>query len=446
MIAAGSVQSLADLANPPLDVKTIVLFCSDSNALLLFRTEFIRKLVGRGMRVIALAPGFDPPGRERIRALGAEPFDLTLDRTGLSPLHDLRDVLQLTRLLRRLAPDAIIGYFIKPVIYGSLAAKLAGVPRRFALIAGLGYVFTRDGLRDGWRRKALRFAVSNLYRLALSLCDRVFFLNTDDRSHFVDAGLVGSKKAVLLPSEGIDLDRFSPAPPVTSPIRFLVIARLLREKGLVEFAEAARIVRERHPHVEFLLVGGADPKPSSLSPALVESWVAEGVLDWKGYLEDVRPAIAMSSVYFLPSYREGKPVTTQEAMAMARPIITTDVPGCRDTVEDGVNGFLVPVRDSQALARAMIRFVDAPSLIAPMGAQSRRLAEQKFDVATVNGMIAAAMDLDRWAPPLQVALGGCSPFHRRTALDKGARHQQGEDGYGGGRRDREGSGGPQEGL
>lgn len=400
MIAAGQTQSSVDAAAPSVAGKTIVLFSSNSSSLLLFRGEFMRKLVGRGMRVIALAPDFDPLGREGIRALGAEPFDVTLDRTGLSPLHDLRDLVRLTRLLRRLAPDAVIGYFIKPVIYGSLAAKLAGVPRRFALIAGLGYVFTPTGQRDSWTRKALRFGVSNLYRLALSLCDRVFFLNPDDRDHFLDAGLVGSDKVVLLPSEGIDLERFSPVPPIISPIRFLVIARLLREKGLVEFAEAARIVRERHPNVEFHLVGGLDPKPGSLSQELVESWVREGVLDWKGELADVRPAIAMSSVYVLPSYREGKPISTQEAMAMARPIITTDVPGCRDTVEDGVNGFLVPVRDSRALAEAMIRFIDEPNLIPAMGAESRGLAERKFDVATVNRTIADAMDLDRWAPSL----------------------------------------------
>jgi len=389
---------LINAAVAPVAGKTIVLFSANAISLLLFRGELMRKLTGRGMRVIALAPDFDPPGRERIRALGAEPLDITLERTGLSPLQDLRDLVRLVRLLRSLAPDAVIGYFIKPVIYGSLAAKIAGVPRRFGLIAGLGYVFTATGKRDAWSRKALRFGVSNLYRLALSLCDRVFFLNQDDRDLFLSAGLVGSDKAVLLASEGVDLDRFSPAPPVTAPIRFLVIARLLREKGLVEFAEAARIVRERYPEVEFQLVGGADPKPGSLSPELVESWVREGVLEWRGEVADVRAAIATCSVYVLPSYREGKPMSTQEAMAMARPIITTDVPGCRDTVEEGVNGFLVPVRDSSALAQAMIRFIEEPALIPAMGAQSRRIAERKFDVAAINRTIAAAMDLDRWAP------------------------------------------------
>jgi glycosyltransferase involved in cell wall biosynthesis len=399
MSAVGQVQSSVDDGAADAAVKTIVLLSSSATSLVLFRGEFMRKLAGRGLRVIALAPDFTESERGRIRGFGAEPIDITLERTGLSPLRDLRDLLRLARLYRRLAPDAVIGYFIKPVIYGSIAARLASVPRRFALIAGLGYVFTDSGQPDSWRRKALRLAVSSLYKLALSLCDRVFFLNRDDRDAFVGAGRVDSAKVVLLPSEGIDLDRFSPAPPVSAPMRFLLIARLLREKGLVEFAEAARIVRARHPEAQFRLVGGADPNPGALSPDLVEGWVGDGLLEWTGEIADVRPEIAASSVYVLPSYREGKPVSTQEAMAMARPIVTTDVPGCRDTVEEGVNGFLVPVRDGRALAEAMIRFVDDPALIPRMGAASRRIAERDFDVARINETIAAAMDLDRWATP-----------------------------------------------
>lgn len=397
MNAADEGRSLADPGRPAAGT-TIVLVSSAAMSLWLFRAQFIRKLAGRGIRVIALAPDYDPAGRERVRGFGAEPVDYSLERAGLSPWRDLRDFVRLARLMRRLSPDAVIAYFIKPVIYGSLAARLARVPRRFGMVAGLGYVYTESGQRESWKRKALRLLASSLYRLALSLCDRVFFLNRDDREAFLGAGLVGEDKVVLLPSEGIDLDRFSPAPPVTSPIRFLLVARLLREKGLAEYAEAARIVRARYPEVEFHLVGGPDPNPGAVDLQLVESWVREGVIEWKGEMADVRPAIATSSVYVLPSYREGKPISTQEAMAMARPVITTDVPGCRDTVEDGVNGFLVPVRDSRALAEAMIRFVEEPGLISVMGLESRRIAERDFDVTTINETIVAALDLDRWAP------------------------------------------------
>lgn len=378
---------------------TIALISSTAPSLILFRGDFIRSLAARGFRVFALAPDFDPATRRKIEKLGAEAVDISLDRTGVSPLRDFRDLGRLAKLLGRLSPDAVLGYFIKPVIYGSLAAWLAGVPRRYAMIAGLGYVFTPDGRREGLKRKALRLAASSLYRLSLGLCHRVFFLNPDDRSEFLTNRLVAERRTILLPGEGIDLNHFAPAPPVASPLRFLLIARLLREKGLIEFAEAARIVRARYPEAEFHLVGGGrDANPGALSPSEVEGWVREGWLSWDEAVEDVRPAIARSSVYVLPSYREGKPRSTQEAMAMARPIITTDVPGCRDTVRPGVNGFMVPVRDSVALAEAMIRFVEQPGLIPAMGAESRRMAECLFDVDKVNDMIVAAMEVPLWRP------------------------------------------------
>jgi glycosyltransferase involved in cell wall biosynthesis len=399
MIAAAKAEADSGASAARAAGPTIVLISSAALSLILFRSEFMRRMADRGFRVIALAPDFDPSSRGKIASFGAEAVDMSLDRTGQSPLRDIGDLVGLTRLLRRLSPDAVLGYFIKPVIYGSLAAWLAGVPHRYGMIAGLGYVFTPDGLRETWKRKAVRAAVKSLYRLSLSLCERAIFLNADDRRQFLSSRLVDESKTVLVPGEGVDLDHFTPAPPVTAPLRFLLIARLLREKGLVEFAEAARIVRARHPQAEFHLLGPPDPNPGGLSLTLVEAWVREGVLSWTPEAEDVRPAIAACSVYVLPSYREGKPRSTLEAMAMARPIITTDVPGCRDTVVDGENGFMVPVRDARALAEAMMRFVDEPELIPVMGAQSRRIAEREFGVRKVNDMIIDALDLDRWAPP-----------------------------------------------
>lgn len=396
MVAAAKAEVCGDAAVPPAAGPTIVLISGAALSLILFRSEFMRGLADRGFRVVALAPDFDPSSRERIRSFGAEPVDISLDRTGQSPLRDLRDLAGLVRLLRSLSPDAVFGYFIKPVLYGSLAAWLAGVPRRYGMV-GLGYVFTPDGLRESWKRKAVRAAVKRLYKFSLGLCERVFFLNADDRRRFLGHGLVEEERAVLVPGEGLDLDHFTPAPPVTSPLRFLLIARLLREKGIIEYVDAARIVRERRPEVEFHLLGGSDPNPGSLDLRLVEGWVREGVIAWTPELKDVRPAIAASSVFVLPSYREGKPRSTQEAMGMARPIVTTDVPGCRDTVVDGLNGFMVPVRDSRALAEAMLRFVEDPGLIPAMGAESRRIAERDFDVRNVNQMLFDAMEFDRWA-------------------------------------------------
>ncbi|MCS7241048.1 MAG: glycosyltransferase family 4 protein, partial [Candidatus Bipolaricaulota bacterium] len=170
-----------------------------------------------------------------------------------------------------------------------------------------------------------------------------------------------------------------PAPPHLSPPTFTLIARLLREKGVREFAEAARRVKEEYPQARFLLIGPLDTNPGAIREEEVRGWVKDGILEWVPWTEDVRPYLAQTSVYVLPSYREGVPRSTQEAMAMARPVITTDVPGCRETVVNGVNGFLVPPRNPQALIQAMKRFLQEPKLVVRMGLESRRLAEDRFD-------------------------------------------------------------------
>ncbi len=284
------------------------------------------------------------------------------------------------------------GYAIKPVIYGSLAARIAGVPRRFAMIEGLGYAFTPPDGREHLKRRALRGMVSILYATALRSPSRVFFLNGDDIDEFTRSHLVSPKKASLLGGIGVELEKWPPAPPVTRPVTFLLAARLLREKGIVEYATAARLVRSRHPEARFILLGGLDSNPGALSREEVESWSDD--VEWPGHVPDVRPWLARASVFVLPSYyREGVPRSTQEAMSMARPVITTDAPGCRETVVDGVNGFLVPPRDPQALAEAMERFILHPELIERMGQASRRLAEERFDVRRANLRIMEEMGL-----------------------------------------------------
>lgn len=359
-----------------------------------FRGPLIRSLVARGVRVLALAPDFDERTRERVRELGACPVDISMDRTGSRPLRDLLDTIGLAWRLRRLRIDALFSYFVKPVIFGSLAARAAGVPRRFAMVAGLGYVFTPGSAPLPLRRRMLRSLVTNLYRAGFAACDVIFFQNSDDATFFTQAGLTGSARVVQIEGTGVEVDRFGPYPPRQEPVTFLLMARLLREKGIREYAEAAKIVRKERPEARFVLLGGFDPNPGALGRPEVESWVNAGILQWQDHVEDVRPWLAQSSVFVLPSYREGKPRSTQEALAAGRAVITTDVPGCRDTVVDGVNGFLVPARDPDALARAMMRFIDDPSLIAGMGAASRRLAEEKFNVEKINSVILRELGLD----------------------------------------------------
>ncbi len=353
-------------------------------SLIHFRGSLIRAMVEKGHKVLALAPDYDEKTKERIKALGAVPIDYYLSRTGLNPFQDAYTFLQLFFLLRKLKPDVVLSYAVKPVIYGTLAAWLARVPRRFALIEGLGYSFTPTGKKENLKKKIIRQIVHILYRLSLPRATKVFFLNKDDLSEFTSLELVNSQKAYLLGPIGVDIRDFYFTPSVKNPVTFLLVARLLREKGIYEFMEAVKRIKSKYPNTRFLLVGGLDSNPGSIKREEVEGWVKEGVIEWPGHVEDVRPWISQASVFVLPSYREGVPRSTQEAMAMGRPVITTDAPGCRETVIDGINGFLVPVQDVEALAQAMERFIQKPELIEKMGKESRRIAEERFDVHKIN--------------------------------------------------------------
>lgn len=375
-------------------VRSVAIVTSIAFSMANFRGPLIRRMVDRGMTVYALAPDYDDETRAAVRALGADPVDISLERTGLRPARDMADMVRLAATLRRLRPDLVFGYFIKPVIYGTLAARLAGIRRRYALVAGLGYVFTPDGSRDTAKRRALRTVASALYRAAFRLCDRVFLQNGDDLEELCGRNLLPRDKAVLVSGSGVDLARFQPGPPVVAPVTFVLVARLLREKGIVEYVEAARRIRASGSDARFLLVGDVDSNPGGLKHEEVEQWVTQGVIEWPGQVPDVRPWLAQSSVFVLPSYREGKPRSTQEAMAMALPVVTSDAPGCRDTVEEGVTGFKVPIRDDRALEAAMRRFIDDPGLIARMGQAGRALAERVFDVHRINDVMLSAMGLD----------------------------------------------------
>lgn len=358
-------------------------------SLINFRGPLLAAMVEAGHEVHALSPPAEPALVKALADLGVRHHAVPLARTGLNPLRDLESLLALRALFRRLRPDRLLAYTIKPVIYGCLAARWAGVPHRYAMITGLGYAFAGRGARG----RLLGRVARSLYRLALTGAEGVFFQNRDNRQVFLEQGLLrGPEQGVLIDGSGVDLDRYAPAP-LPGELSFLMIARLLRDKGVVEYVEAARRVKVRHPQVRFRLAGWIDDNPAAISKADLEGWVAEGVVDYLGHLEDVRPAIAQCAVYVLPSYHEGMPRTVLEAMAMARPIITTDVPGCRETVNEGENGFLVPAGDAAALARAMGRFLETPGILPGQAAASRRMAEARFDVRRVNQVILRTMGL-----------------------------------------------------
>jgi glycosyltransferase involved in cell wall biosynthesis len=386
-LEAGTMDTIDEGACSPC--RRLALITNQAFTITNFRGPLVQEMARRGVRVYALAPDYDNASRAAVASLGAVPVDYTLSPNGFNPWHDLLDVLKLSTLLRRLRLDATLTCFIKPVIYGTLAARLAAVPRRFAMIEGAGYVFGQQAA-PSLRRRLLRGVVSLLYKGSLCFADSVFLLNRDDRALFVEGGMVAAHKAHLVDGIGLDLEHYQVAPPVVQPLCFIMAARLLKEKGVHDFIEAARRVKRMHPEVKFILLGSTSPNPDSVSEGEVRAWMAEGVIELPGHVPDVRAWIRKASVFVLPSYyREGLPRSTQEAMAMGRPVLTTDWVGCRETVVDGVNGFMVPVRDPEALAKAMLIFVQHPWLIAKMGAASRKLAEDRFDVHRTNQVILA---------------------------------------------------------
>lgn len=372
--------------------KRLALIGNQAFSLINFRGELIREMTRQGMVVYALAPDYDAVTRSNVAELGAIPLDYSMSRAGLNPFRDFIDVVKLTFLLRHLNVDASLGYCIKPVIYGTISAWLAGVRKRFAMIEGAGYVFIEDE-KPSFRRSVLKKLVKVLYRLSLNYAHCVFLLNKDDRDLFIDEGMVDVKKVSILDGIGLDIRHFDLSPPMSDPVTFILVARLLREKGIFEYIDAAREVKRRHPSAKFLLVGNVDVNPGSINASQVEQWVRDGIVEWPGQVGDIRPWLKRSSVFVLPSYREGMPRSTQEAMSMGRPVITTDVPGCRDTVENGRNGFIIPPRESTALAHAMITFIERPELIAKMGRRSREIAVQRFDVNMINAQIIEVLSI-----------------------------------------------------
>lgn len=374
-------------------MKKIAVISNHAFSLINFRGPLISRMVESGLHVFALAPDYSNEIMNNVRAIGAEPIQYTLSRTGMNPIKDLIDLFKLVILLHRIKPDITLAYFIKPIIYGSIAAWVAGISQRFSMIGGLGFIFIEDKDKKKIKHNLLIKVISCLYCLALSLNNRVIFLNRDDLDQLSRDGIVNANKAWLISGTGVDLKHFYFAQPLQQPITFLFIGRMLKEKGVFEFIEATRALKDRHPETRFIMLGGIDENPGSIQEHHLHSWVKEGLVEWPGQVNDVRPWIAQSSVFVLPSYREGKPRSTQEAMAMGRPVITTDAPGCRDTVHDQVNGFIIPVRDPIALARSMEHFIEHPDLIVTMGLESRRLAEAYYDVHKINNQIMTIMGI-----------------------------------------------------
>lgn len=356
----------------------IILFANTDWYLYNFRRSLALAVRAAGHDVLLISPPGEYGARFRDLGLRWEPLP-AMDRRSLNPLRELRALVELFALFRREQPELVHNFTIKCAVYGSIAAMLTGVPARINAVAGLGYVFASNERRA----RLLRPVVRALMRFALrGRRARLILQNHDDARMFLDHGLIEDARVRVIAGSGVDCNRFVPRTRTRNdPPRVLLAARLLWEKGVKEYVQASRTLRAQGRRIRFLLAGASDPgNPAAVPEAAVRSWVDEGIVEWIGHVDDMPALFASSDVFVLPSYyREGLPKSLIEAAACATPLITTDMPGCRDVVIDGVDGLIVPPRDADALGTAIARLLDAPELARKLGLAARAKTLAAFD-------------------------------------------------------------------
>jgi glycosyltransferase involved in cell wall biosynthesis len=365
----------------PVDRRRILFLSNDVAYLFKFRAPLMRTFLEKGYEVVAVAPPGDGHYERRLAELGAAYRPWRVRSKGRNALQELRALADLGRHVAAVRPGILFSYTIKPVIYGTLIGALFRVRRRVALVSGLGYAFIEGG---GLSRRLTRSLVKLGYRVALSFAHTTIFMNREDSELFRASGLLKRRAHVgLVNGSGVDMGEFAFAPMPEGPPVFLLVARLHQDKGVYEFIEAARIVKAHLPEARFVLVGAPDGYPTAVKQHELDQWVAEGVVEHRGFLRDPAPEYRACTIFVLPSYREGAPRTNFEAMATGRAVITTDVPGCRDTVEHGVTGLLVPARDAQALAATMLELGGDPARARQMGLAGHALCRERYEVGSV---------------------------------------------------------------
>jgi glycosyltransferase involved in cell wall biosynthesis len=334
----------------------------------------------RGYDVTVMA--IDTGRADEIRSYGLHFIPLPTDRRGLNPFRELGIIKLLYHYYKTQKPDVVHHVALKPVIYGSLAARLCRRIHFVNAISGMGYIFSNTE-----KETLLRKIVLRIFKIAFKNPSLEFiFQNNDDRNLIMGLGVIKETQAHIIEGSGIDLNEFKFVPESNPDvIRILYTGRLLRDKGIVELIEASRILKNKYgTKVSVLLAGDIDPENrASLTKSQVENWQDEGIIEWLGFQKDIFSLLASSHIVVLPSYREGLPKSLIEACAVGRPIVTTNVPGCRDVVTDGLNGLLVPVRDSASLAEALEKLIGNDSLRSEMGRQGRAVAERKFSIESV---------------------------------------------------------------
>lgn len=382
-----------------MQAKKIIIIGNTASMMLNFRSDLIKKLVQDGHDVFVFVSEFQEVEIQKLYSLNVSVLDYSLKRAGINPLSDLKALFELKRKICHIKPDIVFSYFTKPVIYGSLAAKLAEVPKIIGMIEGLGSPFTIHPNGQTFKMKIVRFFQISLYRIVFPFIDKIIFLNQDDPIDLIDNHKIYHKPSSIevLGPIGLTLSDYPyKLWDEVQEISFIFVARLLAEKGIYEYLEAAKIVKSKYPKVVFKVIGGLDlENPYGLSELELERLKLSGLIEYPGFVNNVPEYIEKSAVFVLPSYyREGVPRSTQEAMAIGRPVITTDVPGCRETVVNGVNGFLVPKWNVNALVEKMCFFIENPEKINIMGKASYNLACERFDVHKVNKRLFEIMEIN----------------------------------------------------
>lgn len=366
----------------------IAVLSSHTPSLFWFRIDMMQSFIQRGHTVYALGNESEDEWTEFFAQKGICYRQISVQRNGTNPLKDLKSISSIKNVLSEIMPDKIFTYQAKTIIYGTIAANKLGITEVYPLIAGLGSLFLNGGLKT----KVIRKILLSEYKYSMRKCPSVFFQNNDDLSVFEECGVIKNQNVTLLHGSGVNLEKFT-IQPMPNQFAFLCISRLIKDKGVYEYLKACEIIKKNNPYIRCLLVGPFDSNPTSLQPEELKQFIDNGTVEYFGEQPDVLPYIAQSSVYVLPSYREGTPKTVLESMACQRAVITTDVPGCRETVDDGVNGMLVPAKDVNSLVSAMQSMIDNPDEVARMAKNGRKKAEEIFDVKIINAAICNTMQL-----------------------------------------------------
>lgn len=365
----------------------IMVLSSYAPTLFFFREDMMIAMIKKGHEVIAAAPESEEDWKDEFKEINVKYVSIKgIERNSTNPIKDIIGFFSILKAIKKEKPDKIFAYQAKTIIYGCIAAKFVGIKEIYALMGGLGSV-----LRN--KRYSIASKIMKIeYKVAFKYCNKVFFQNSDDYKEMLGVGLIKDNKTVLINGSGVNMIKFAAKPMPKNPV-FLFVGRIIRDKGVIEYIEAAEIVKLKYPRVKIQIVGYFDTNPTAIKKEEIQPYIDNGIIEYLGSASDVRPFLEKCFVFVLPSYHEGTPKSVLEAMATGRPIITTDAPGCRETVIDGINGFLVPVKNSEVLAEKMIWMIEHREEAEKMGQESLKICREKFDVNKVNEIILRTMKL-----------------------------------------------------